>query len=275
MTPNGVSRETALRRRPLPLITSGVVALILTAGALGWWILRNSDQAETLRRFASPDPKMRKAAAREVAEHGWPAAVEHMARALELGTEQDPDVRETFVYALGAAGEAEHFHIVATLAAVDPSGYVRQSAWRAAARLDGVRFRTLAEDHPPPEDAWDRLGLAAAWLQIAEPRGVFTLLELAQHGTPDQQLVACGVLTRGVTLLLEVAGQWPLGVEVEMGQLWPPELLAEVTERCHRIDLEAAAAQARPHIEAMLQLYRDTYRMTSARNHIAWFLKLF
>ncbi len=64
-----------------------------------------------------------------------------MASRLADGGEALADVREAFVYSLGQHEQTRHFDIVADLALADPSGYVRQSAWLAAARIAPHRFR--------------------------------------------------------------------------------------------------------------------------------------
>lgn len=102
-----------------------------------------------------------------------------------------------------------------------------------------------------------------------------TLLHWARRGDENQQLVACRALFQGLVPLLEVAGRWPLEVEIGEGQIWPPELLTEIEHRCGELDLQRVADHVQRHLAAARRLQRDAYRLTSARNWVARILFFF
>ena len=237
--------------------------------------VRQRQQRTLLRMLRSPQPVLRKQGAWLTLEHEKGEAIEFIAQQIAGRAETDADVRECYVYALGQTGNKQYFGVVAEVLATDPSGYVRQAAWLALARLDPRGFIALAEARPPSKDLWDQIGRAIGRLEAGDVRDIPKLLQWAQTASADQRLVVCAALYRGVRPLVEAAGRWPLGLDVAEGQLWPPELLREVGRRCATLDLQRLAEDTRPHLAAASLVCRNAYRMTSARNWIAWLLSRF
>jgi len=237
--------------------------------------LRRQEQRALLRMLRSPQPILRKQGAWLTLEHQKGQAIEYIARQLAARAEENPDVRECYVYALGYSGQRQYFGVVAEILLSDDSGYVRQAAWLALARLDPKQFMTLDQARPPSDDLWDQIGRSIARLEVGDVRDIPKLLRWAQTASPDQRLVVCAALYRSVRPLVEAAGRWPLGMDVAEGQLWPPALLEEVGRRCAKLDLQRLAEDTRPHLAGAALVRRNAYRMTSARNWIAWLLSRF
>ena len=261
--------------KPWQLVAVVAAGVVLVAAYFTYDVLLERKDDRLLSMLRSGNPELRKRGAWFTLEQGGSAAIEFIARQLELGQEPSADVRESYVYALGHAGDQQYRDLVATLLADDPSGYVRQAAWLALARLEPRRFVELADSYPPTDNPWDQIGRANAWLHTGDVRGMQTLMHWARQGNADQQLVACAALYKGVLPLLEAVGRWPLDAHVREGQIWPPELVAEVERRCAGLDLQRIADDTRPHLATARRVQRNAYRMTSARNRIAKFLLWF
>lgn len=265
----------------IALLAAAVIAAAAVAFYLACDAVQERDDETALRMLRSEDPQRRKLGAWLAVEQEAAPAMAFIARQLEQHRESVADIRESYVYALGQFGAAQHFEMVAALITDDPSGYVRQAAWLAAARIDRDRFRALADQamdmlassQPATNDAWDQIGLANACLRIGDVQAVPTLLYWAQNGNPDQQLVACGALHKGLAPLLEAAGRWPLGMELLEGQIWSPNLLDELARRCVELNLQAIADDTWPRLEAAARVQRDARRLTSARNWIVRILR--
>ena len=249
-------------------VALGIGAVLLT-GLVTWpLVARRSDRA-ALALLRSPNPEQRQTGAGLAAREHTPEAWRAIAGALNSGTEADPAVRETLVYALGRSGEPAYFDTVATIVAHDLAPTVRQSAWVAAARLSPERCRALATRPPLATDAWDRLGRACAWLELGDPRDADELLHWATVGDPDLRRTACAALYRGVAPLLEAVGHWPLWARVHEGETWPPELVAEVRRRCAAFDLKTLSEDTRPHVMRAVSVRQNIGRLNAARDVLA------
>jgi hypothetical protein len=222
---------------------------------------------EIVRLLKSPDPQDRKRGAWLAVERREVIAKSIMAFTLEQRTEADPDVREAFIYALGRMGFSD-WHLVARYAREDESGYVRQAAWLALARIQPLEFADLVRKREKP-DSWDRLGIAQGWLVLGDTRGLADLFEAALDGQEGQATIAGRALSRDLRPPLDVAGRWPLGFVPPEGQPWPPELVREVQKRCQEVDVAAVIADSRPHLEKAQQVSRNLLRLTRARERIA------
>ena len=233
----------------------GRLAILLAASAVavsaGGWLLRLGinvrQERAVLEQFASRDPRVRRSGAWRAAREHDQRATARIAAALDAGPEPDATVRESYIYALGLSGEPRYFPLAARAVRSDPDPYVRHTAWGAAARLDPAQFRALAGATIPHDDPWDEIGLARAWLELGDPRGIETLLHWAEAGTPSQRQAASAALYRGVASLLEMIGRWPSRYDVAEGETWPAELVAEVRRRCTGLDVARIIAEARPH----------------------------
>jgi nucleotide-binding universal stress UspA family protein len=277
-SPPSAVTEADVRGTPRPRVVVGSTALLavvvvaLLAGAAGWYYLRTQPIRVALRRLASPDPETRRLGAWMVAHDQTPGAADFLRRALADGTEADPQVRESFAYALSRAGQTGDFDLIADLARTDTSAYVRQAAWVGAARLDPTRFAALVATTPERDEPWDVIGRAYGRLIAGDTRGVPDLLHYAAAGEPAQRQVATLALSRGVAPLLETAGRWPIRYHVREGDPWPAELIAEVARRCAEVDLQAIADDSRPHMARSAALHRNVGRLQRSREHIASYL---
>jgi HEAT repeat protein len=254
------------------LVPAAVLLAGLAWGGSLWWEHRRV--ASVLELLRSSDANLRKTGAMFVAEEKIPAGLELIEQRLAQHAEPDANTRESFVYTLGRHAQPAAFDTIAEMVRTDPDPYVRQAAWLAAVRLDPPRFRQLAADVPPRDERWDRIGLACAWLEAGDVRGVNELLSAAESGDETQRRVASLALLRGVAPLLDTVGRWPLQFVMHEGQLWPPELVALVRERCAGLDLAAILADTRPHLARTAAVRRNVARLTTSRERIARFLEL-
>ncbi len=244
-----------------------VGALVLLSG--GWLAQRRLSRAALAAELAAADSATRKRAAWRVAERQDQSQAHQLAAILDRAGEADPDVREALVHSLGLMREPLHFATAARVAELDESGYVRQAAWLAAARLDPERLRTFVADRPPPHDSWDRIGQAVGRLTAGDAAGVSALIEVAASGPPDARQHATHLIQTRLAPLLELAGQWPLAPpSLEQGH-WPAKFLLELSQRCQRIDLDALARRALRLEESARRLRRDIGRITHGRERLA------
>lgn len=250
------------------------LSLVMILGLpLGWTWFRGRTDRAALVQLQSRDPAVRRRGAQLAAGVETPGAWRYMAALLSGGgvesgaapSEPDPDVREACVYALGRSGVAGFFPVIAGVIQGDPHPYVRQTAWLAAARLDPERFRALAAALPPGDEPADRIGRAAAWVELGDPRGAPDLLRWAVEGDAQQRKLACLALYRGVAPLLEAVGRWPRSQRVTEEEPWSPELVAEVARRCAALDLAALADDTRPHVRRAALVRRNVSRLNAAR----------
>jgi hypothetical protein len=268
MDPPIVSQVNRLRR--LAILAGAGLVLATAVGLVIVVLVRGPGPTRTVLQMLSSDKsEHRKIGAWLAADTGCVAGLDFIARAVELGLERVPDVKEAYVYALGRSGRREHFGIVASVATGDSSGYVRQAAWLAAARIDPDRFRELAAKIDDSADLWDRMGVSIGLLEIGDCSRLAYLFEAALDGSADHKLIACNALYRNVGPLLEAVGRWPIGARAYRGRTWPPEFLDEVRKRCAELDLQALAEDTRPQMAAAKRLQRDARRLASARNWVA------
>lgn len=246
---------------------------LLAAGVLLAATLRARHDQAALRLLHSDDPDDRKQGAWIAADQASPHAHALLAQRLREQHEADPGVREAYVYALGRSGQPQYFDVLAAVIMGDDDAYVRQAAWIGMARVAPDRFRDLTATTPPRDDTWDQVGLAAAWLEVGDTRGVGELLRYAVEGDPQQRRVASLALYRGVAPLLDAVGRWPIQANVREGQPWGPELVAEVRRRCGMLDLQAIADDLRPHLARAAGLRRNVARLTSLRDRLARFFQ--
>lgn len=283
MAKSDKSRSSRPSRRFRRWVLGAIATASLGTASFIAWVLLNPSNDPFRRHHArvardlldSPEAEHRKRGAWYIAENrAADTAQLLLARHLAERREADPDVRESFVYALGRVGDPLHFPLLRTLAVsgTERSGYVRAAAWLAAARVDRARFRNLAEAQPSADDDWDRIGLAQAWLAIGDCRGVMALLEFAGRGDHGQRVVAARALTRGVCPALVAVGRWPIDAELRAGEVWPEELVAEVRRRCGELDLQAIADESRPHIEQARAVQRIVRRLHGARERLVGLL---
>lgn len=229
----------------------------------------NSEQIRARHKLLSPDPEVRKRGAWMAAEtHSEPAALK-MNELLRTDAEPSDDLRETYVYALGKGGWPFALQTLEDLLAREPSGYVRAATWLAISRISPRRLAELDRTGYGPRAAWDRVGLAQAWFQLDDPRGLDVLLAVGVEGDDGQREVASRALYKWVRPLLETAGRWPIAATVQEGQAWPPELVAEVGRRCADLDLRAIAQGSRAYWEQTERLQKNVRKITKTRDRIA------
>jgi HEAT repeat protein len=213
----------------------------------------------------SHDPEARKRGAWCAARGEAPQALNVIVDSLTNNREPDAGVRESYIYALGQVGTAQHFGIAVRLVESDAGPFVRQAAWLAAARLDIGRFQQVGDRLRLVDEGWDPVGRAAAWLELGDTRGVVDLLRAAEDGTDAERRFASLSLFRGLAPLLEAVGRWPLDARVGEGDPWPPELVAEVRRRCADLDLQALASAAGQHLARATPVRREIGRLNSTR----------
>lgn len=272
-------RRAAARISPVVLV---VVATLAVAACAAIWLPRLYQRRATLAALDAADPQARRVAAWAVAESPIHSAVDVIRHKLTSAGEPRPDVREAFVYALGHAGAPGDFDLVHGIAVSDASGYVRQAALLAAARVDPDRCRALLEGQAAPRaaavgsasqprstpDPWDTLAAAQARLSLGDAGGVPALLALARGADPSRQEVACRALYKWLRPALVSAGRWPLGADVRPGEIWPAGLVNQVERRCSEIDLPNLIEQTRVHERRSETIRRDTARWTGARRRL-------
>lgn len=227
-------------------------------------------RAALLDALRSPDPEARKRAAWATIDSPDPRLEAVLVQGV-FGDEPDADVREAFVYSLGQLERPENMSAVEFALDLDESGRVRAAAWLAAARIDPQHFRTLAAAAAaaPVGDAWDRLGLAQAWLSLGDVRGVAELLRLAGDTDHDRRVTSARALDKWLLPLLDSAGALPPEVQPPGPEGWPAASLARLAQRTARLDLQSVADDLRQHAPAAGRLERDLRRITSARERIA------
>ena len=259
------------RRQVLVMVVHALwIAAVLSVGVLAWDVIADRQERRMIAQLQSSDAESRRQGAWCATSEGIVRAIHLVAR--QLPAERDPSVRESYVHALGRSGRQEDFDLIAAVVRDDPDARVRQAAWIATARLDERRFRQLTQAVAVRSDAWDRIGIAYAWLETWDVRGVDDLLHWAVEGTPDQRLAAAQALYRHVAPLLEAAGRWPIGGTVREGQEWPAELVAETGRRCAEVNLQAIADDTRPHVARAALVRRNMGKVTHARERLAWLL---
>jgi len=255
-------------------LTRALAAVVVLAGLGAAFVALGIRRDQAARRLlCSDDPEKRKQAAWLAVRQNAPNALLDISRRVRERRETDPSVREAYAYALGRSGKAEYFDVLATVVQGDEDAYVRHTAWIAAARVAPHRFPVLAAETPVRDETWDRIGRAAAWLEVGDTRRAGDLLHWAVAGEPEQRQVASLALYRGVAPLLEAVGRWPLQSTIREGEVWPPELAAEVSRRCGALNLQAIADDTRPHLAYAARLRRDVARLTSLRERLAGYLR--
>lgn len=255
------------RRRYLPAAVAALVVILIPVCLASWHAVATRHDRRALRLLQSGDPDAQRLGA-------WIASTEQAPRAIQLIAQdlvrqRDPDIREHYVHALGRQGGPEHLDLIARVVREDHSAYVRQAAWVATARLDAARFRALAAEVEERSEAWDQIGRAYAWLEVADVRGVDVLLHWAVEGTTAQRGRAAQALYRGVAPLLEAVGRWPSGAQVEEGDPWPAELVADVRRRCAELDLQQITNDTWPHAVRGKDLRRHAGKVQRARERLA------
>jgi HEAT repeat protein len=258
-TPRATPRRSPWTSLGLVIVT---VAIIAT-----WNLITTRYDRRATRLLDSQDPADRRQGA-------WIAATESAPFALltlpaRLCDEPDAGVRAAYLYALGQQGDARDFALVMRYAAGDPDPHARFTAWVAAAHLDPDPFRDAAASAQPASHPWDAIGLARGWLVIGDVRGIPTLFDWAERGTPDQRREASRALYRHIAPLLESVGRWPIDAGVTAYDAWPPELVAEVRRRCAGLDLQAMTDDALPHLAASAETRRNAGKVLRARERIA------
>jgi len=253
-------------RRRARYVELAVLCAVVATGSIGLWWWVSPDRA-ALQLLRSDDP----AAWRRGAELAEGARVTTALPLISDRLSRNPDAatRETLVWALGRMGNPADFDLVARHTRTDDDAYVRHAAWVAAARLDAVRFRDLAQSAGPSRDPWDEIGQAYGWLEIGEVRGLDTLFKWAVSAPDAQRHGAVLVLQRRVAPLLEAVGRWPVDLPFHEGADWSPEVVTEVQRRCRLVDLSAIARDSTPHAARIQVVHRAEGKLLRARERLA------
>lgn len=274
-----------------------LVVLVCAAGAGGYWLSLRYERKQALAQLTSTDPAERKQAAWKIGDD----MPDQAAALLEaLATEKDSDVREAMIYSAGRCGErllaaemlaggessrqetadrlrgetgkddmqSRIFDAARDRAMHDESGYVRAAAWLAAARTDPERSRALLATVGSTTDAWDQIGVAQAWAELADLRGLEVAMHWTVSGNEAQRQVASRALSKFVAPLLEAVGRWPLEADLKDGKPWTPQLVEQVRERIAGLDLNALARDTMEKIAKADRVRRHTAKLNKARDRI-------
>ncbi len=263
-------------RRPSPtarrrFLATAIIATVIVASTV-LLIRVLTHENSVLSALRSNDAGARKRAAWRVADGGHPKSASLMRRLLFDRNTAEADVRESYVYALGQFADASDFDLLSELVVDDPSGYVRQAAWLAAARSDPQRCRAMLTSRAMSTEIWDRIGAAQARLQVRDPSGVGELLLLAADGDPGQRTFAGRALYRTLAPAMTAVGRWPLDASVNPDGSWPRELVDEVEGRLQRLDLHSLMQEMWVHVQRSDRIIRAKARLAGARDRIAGIL---
>lgn len=247
---------------------AGVTAVALVLGLAayaGWLYPADHPHSRTGRKIvamlASSQPQDRKEGAWLAADVGatW------VANRLQAA-EENPDVREAFIYSLGRLGVGLEHCLQA--ARSDSSGYVRCAAWLAIARIDAEAARDALVS-PGPDSAWDELGRIQAMLEIGDASAIADLVALARDGESGQRMVAVRTIGRVIYPALESVGRWPLDARLIPGELIPADVLTTILKRCEGLDLVRLMREWRSSETAARGLRRNVLKITNARDRLA------
>lgn len=243
--------------------------IVLVGGLLGLAVpfgLELGRRLTLLSALRAESPAERKQAAWRAAETPFRAAMTVVRSRLTEG-EPDAGVREALVYALGRGGDATDAQRLEDIAANDPHGYVRQSAWLALARLDGDAARAFARE-VDPRDAWDQLGRNQALLMLGDTNAIRPLLDIAADGSGDQRVVATRALAKWLYPLLDAAGYWPLDLAAPEGGAFSAAEVAQLRIRVDEADIAAISADNAAHLDNGLRVRRLVSRLDNARDRV-------
>lgn len=252
------------------LILSAATVCLLAGLVLLWiFVLSPRVRGEIFRvrvraKLESPDPALRREAARSIADKPDPFLVTHIAQAI-YGDEPDAGVAAAFVGALGEIGDPQQLPAVRFATETHQPGEVRAAAWLALARLSPAEFKTLATASSEM-DEWNALGIAQARLTLGDPSGVDVLLREASGERAARATIASLALNRHVRPLLIAIGQWPLDAGAPDG--WTADLSAHLASRVASLDLAALAADSRRAAAAAEPIRSTLERISNARDRI-------
>jgi hypothetical protein len=268
------------------------------------WVWQTVATRQIMQLLTSPDEQARKQGAWRSATRPPGPATDLMVAALSQGREPSPGVRESYVYALGRLRLQSCLPLLLHIARQDSSGYVRQAAWIATARVDFAQFREAAREvdnaqrtrelensqpvrelsHSQPArdvndaqlaskgdnsaDAWGRIGIAAALMEHDDPSQLTFLLDVAATGDDFQRNIAGVALRRYLRPLLRAAGRWPLTTEISAEGAWSPSFVEEVRRRAAPLNLAQIAAYSRPEQQGTESLRRMIRRIYGARARV-------
>ncbi len=244
------------------------LAMVLLRGGLGVWDNAPGRVALRVERLlADRDAAQRKEGAWLAAGAGAREVTQRLCAGVG-GGEAEPDVREAYAYALGRIGAPQTSTSLRTAAERDESGYVRQAAWLALARVDAHEFqRASSVERAEGGDAWDNIGIAEGGFELGDYSGFAGLMQSATAGTDWQRDVARHAIRRWIGPLLDTVGQWPIDADACDASEWSAATLKEIADRAARVDLSAIAAENRPHFEKSrrVQAYRGKLAKASQR----------
>ena len=275
----------AARTRRRVFRALGIYFLVgISAGLYSMWSTASLQHAgRLLHQLSHGDREARKQAAWALADASHRVYCRNLTVRLDPNAEPDADVREAVVYALGRFADPNSAADVAETVQHDPSGYVRQAAWLALARIDGAAFRALAAREDPAQGvgsaaatapngaprAWTELGIVQGRMELGDFGDAPRLLALACDAPEDVRLVARRAVARRIAPLLEVSGRWPLTVNAATPEAWSSADLALVNARCQGRDLGVVSAQTRPFAAQAVALRYNLGKLLKTRQRVA------
>ncbi|HOO17016.1 MAG: HEAT repeat domain-containing protein [Phycisphaerae bacterium] len=259
-------KRTAKRRLAGLAVVAAIVAVSAVVIVPELW--RAAAERHLMHLLTSTDEEARKQGAWQAVTRSPGPATDFMCAALSQGREPSPGVRESYVYALGRMRLQSALPLLLRLARADESGYVRQAAWIAAARVDFEQFRAAAREVENCADTWDRIGIATALMEADDFSQLDLLFDVAASGDDFQRNVAAAALRRYLRPLLQAAGRWPVNAEISVDGAWSPAFIAEVRGRAASLNLPQIAAHSRPEQQGTETLRRMIRRIYGARERV-------
>ncbi|MBN2447648.1 MAG: hypothetical protein JXO22_13020 [Phycisphaerae bacterium] len=256
----GQSRDWALRG--LVLVTAGAALITVLATGCG----RGPD-AEVRRLLNSEQAEDHKRGAWLAADTGHIVVLDELVHRVTERAET-PDVREAYVYSLGLLGDSRATDALLAVIATEQSGYLRQAAWLALARVNADAFREQAAQ-VGDADEWDRIGLAQGYMELGEYGDVPLLVTEALASDTWRGDIAARAIQRWVSPLLDAVGRWPLELAEVRPEDWTGEQVALVAERIDATDLQAIADDTLPHLEKSRHVHSNEAKLNKARDRIA------
>jgi hypothetical protein len=249
-------------------ISITVLGVAMIAAVIAVAIQRGHDDRKAMTMLRSSDIEQRKRGAWFAADFDSRRGMTYVRTQIQEKHEDSPAVREAYVFALGQSGADPDFDTLLHVAQDDPSGYVRQAALTAAARLRPARLRS-ALSGMRFEDDWGEIGQARALLWTADSSKLKTLFDFARRGDHDQKVVSSHTLDRIIRPVLEAAGRWPIAFDPRPDTAWSNEWLDEIEKRAARLDLDATIRETWDQHQRARDVIRNQAKLNHSRDRVA------
>ncbi len=265
--------QTRLRQFGFAALAAAVLAGAIAAGRVGQrWV----DDARISNAIASGSVEARKQAAWRLADRGvWAPACDQMAAALadpDPNAAIDEHVREAYAYALGQIRDPRATDALLHTVQSDASGFVRQAAWVALARVAPRTFEQQAA--AATDNDWDELGRLCGRMELRDFAAAGQLVDLARSDQVWLREVAKRAVAKWLGPTLDAAGLLPIGLAETRPEAWSSEDVAALARRVNWIDLPAAARATEQQLAAARDVRRTMGKLITARERLARLLTL-